>query len=215
VIATSAACGLAIAADDDADRTLVFPGGNIHAVTKNVFVLDDDIADIDADPEHDFRCGAAFAPGHPVLHGHRAGDGIDGAGKLGQETVARGLDDASIMVGDGGIDDFTPHGLQRLQRSDFVGSHQTAIASDISRQNRRQPPLDSPNRHEAPGKLILPSGIKARGQGSCQQDRAIHLPAKRWSALLSRWKRRHRHPFSDLRRVRTATFISATPIPRC
>ena len=78
------------------------PGGDVDPVAENVAVLDDDIADIDADAEFDpFRSGdPGIAPGHRLLPFARAAQGVDHAGELDEEAVAGGLDQPAAMLGD-------------------------------------------------------------------------------------------------------------------
>ncbi len=79
--------------------------GNIHSVSEDVVVLDDNVADVDADTEHDTlllgHIGVAL--GHRVLDFDRALDGFDRAGELGQKTVAHQLDDAPMVLADFGV----------------------------------------------------------------------------------------------------------------
>src|SRR6266851_8229520 len=75
-------------------------GGDVDAVAEYVVVLDDDVADVDADAEVDAAfCrywGIAF--GHCPLHLDRTSERIDDAGELDQEAVAGRLDDAAMMI---------------------------------------------------------------------------------------------------------------------
>lgn len=48
-----------------------------------------------------------------------------------QHSVAGGLDDASAVAGDGGINDLLTHGFDRAQRTDFVDAHQSAVADNV------------------------------------------------------------------------------------
>ena len=74
----------------------------IDAVAEDVAVLDDDVPDIDPDAPFDAPIGrySGIPLGHARLHLDRAAQGIDDAGKLDQEPVAGGLDDAATMLGD-------------------------------------------------------------------------------------------------------------------
>ena len=84
--------------------------GNVDAVAENVVSVDDDVADIDADAERD--PGLIFVVlRHQSLHRHGAGHGIHRAGKIDQQTISGGLDDASLMVGYSGIDDVAANPL--------------------------------------------------------------------------------------------------------
>jgi hypothetical protein len=51
----------------------------------------------------------------------------------------------------GGIDDFAAVRLAGREGTDLVYSHEAAVTRDISRQHRRQSPLDTLTRHDAPG----------------------------------------------------------------
>ena len=126
------------------------PRGDIDAVAKNIVTLDDDVADVDADPKRNLLRRAIGLLCHLALHFDGAGNRIDGASELDQHSVASGLNDAAFVRCNGGIDDLAAYRLEGRQRSDLVGPHKPRIASDISRQHRRQSPLDAPARHEAP-----------------------------------------------------------------
>ena len=80
------------------------PGRDVDAVAVDVAVLDDDVAEIDADAEFDpLRARASgVALGHALLHGHGAGDRFDDARELDQHAVAGRLDDAALVLGDFG-----------------------------------------------------------------------------------------------------------------
>ena len=78
------------------------PRGNVHAVAVDVAVLDDDVAEIDADAEADaphLRL-VRLGPGHRSLYGHGAGHGLDDTRELAQGTVAHELDNPAAVLGD-------------------------------------------------------------------------------------------------------------------
>jgi hypothetical protein len=120
------------------------PCGDIDAVAKYVALVDDDVADIDANAEFDaaLRRHIDVALGHVALDFDGAAYRIDDAGELDQQAVARGLDDAAAVLGDLGIDKLAPMRLQPGERLLLLGSHQPAVAGDIGRQNGRQASLD-------------------------------------------------------------------------
>src|SRR5262249_32092797 len=127
------------------------PGCNVDAVAKDVAILDDDVADIDAHAKFDAALGRScgVAGDHLLLHLDRAAHRIDDAGELGKEAVAGRLDDATAMLGDFGIAEFTANRPQRRQGALFARAHQPRIARDIDRQNGRQPALDPPLAHSS------------------------------------------------------------------
>ncbi len=87
--------------------------------------------------------------GHATLNFDGTSRRIDGAGELDQHAVAGCLDDASAMLSDFGIDERFSESLEMSERAFLVGTHQTAIASDIRRQNSRQSPFHALVGHDA------------------------------------------------------------------
>src|SRR5215469_9323716 len=79
---------------------------DVDPVTEDVVVVDDDVAEIDADAEIDapFGLHTAIACGHFALHFDRATNRIDHARKLAKETVARRVDDAAAVLPDLRVD---------------------------------------------------------------------------------------------------------------
>ncbi len=85
---------------------------------------------------------SGIALGHPELNLHRAARSIEHAVELDQEAVAHGLENAPVVSGDGGIEEFPPMGFHRAESALFVGLHQAAVANDIGRQDGGQAPFD-------------------------------------------------------------------------
>jgi len=120
------------------------PGCNVDAVAEDIAVLDDDVADIDAHAKFDAplcRC-CGVAGDHLPLQLDRAAHRVDDAGELDKQAVAGSFDDATPMLGDFGIAEFTANRAQRRERALFVLAHQPRVAGDIDRQDGRQPSLD-------------------------------------------------------------------------
>jgi hypothetical protein len=142
--------------------TLVLdPCRNIDSVPEDIVGVDDDIADIDPDAER-YRRNESLVPfGHLALHDHRAGNGVDGAGEFHEHTIARRLDDAPVVIGDSGIDDFAAMRLQRCQRPNFVSAHQPRITGYISRQYGSQPALHPLTCHRIVSNFPLQRGYKS------------------------------------------------------
>jgi len=101
-------------------------GGNVDTVAKDVAVLDDDVALVDADAEFDPASGrqqrVAFRQSR--LHFSRTADRIDDAGKLDQQAVTGGLDDAAFMARDLRVDHLRPQRLQPAKGAFLVGLDQ-------------------------------------------------------------------------------------------
>ena len=125
------------------------PRRDVHAVAKNVAVLDDDVAEIDADAELDVagRGDVGIAPRHAALHLRRAQNGVGDALELDQHAVAGGLDDAPAILGDCRIDELEPVGLQARERALLIDLHEAAVADDVRRHDRGEPALDARTLH--------------------------------------------------------------------
>jgi hypothetical protein len=111
--------------------------GNIDAVAKDIVIVDDNIADVNADPKLDAIVlrRIRILLGHAVLNFDGASRCVDGTGKFDQHAIASCLDDVSAMLSDFGIDERFSERLEMSKRAFLVGTHQAAIASDIRRQN--------------------------------------------------------------------------------
>src|SRR5262249_47319928 len=111
---------------------------DIDAVAKDVAVLDDDITEIDPDPEPDPAVlrYAGLAVDHRPLHLGGAAHRVHDTGELGQYPVAGGLDDAAGIFTVLGVEE---RGGMR-NRPDvgafFIGPHQTRVARHISGEDR-------------------------------------------------------------------------------
>src|SRR5262249_43565047 len=105
------------------------PRGHIDAIAVDVVTHADDVADVDADSEHDplHRRHRLVALGHAALHFDRTAHGIDRACELDQQAVARRLDDAARVAGDGGVYQFPAAPIQRTKRPDLTGPHRVAV----------------------------------------------------------------------------------------
>jgi hypothetical protein len=72
---------------------------DINAVAKNIVAINDDVTDVDADPEDDllFLGNSHIASDHAALNVYRATYRIDHARKLHQHPVAGGFDNAAMV----------------------------------------------------------------------------------------------------------------------
>ena len=92
--------------------------GDIDAVTHQVPIgLLDDVAQMNADPELDalLRRDTRVAFDHSDLDFDRAAHCVDDAAELGDEPVARALDDTPVMRSDGGIDEIATEARRRAR----------------------------------------------------------------------------------------------------
>jgi hypothetical protein len=87
-------------------RQRLEPRCDVHAVAVNVIPVDDDVADVDANTKFDplLRRHARIALGHATLDINGATHRINDAGELEQKSVAGGLDDATPVLGNLGVD---------------------------------------------------------------------------------------------------------------
>ena len=95
------------------------PRRNVDAVAEDIVALDDDVADIDADPKPD-RIGhgaAGVALPKLSLNFDGAGDGVDGAREFHQRAVAHELDDTTRMGGNRRVDQALAEGLSAATAS--------------------------------------------------------------------------------------------------
>ena len=133
------------------------PRCDIDAVAHQVTVaLLDDIAEMDADAELDpaIRRQAGIALDHAILHLDGAAHGVDDAAELHQRPVAGALHDASLVHGDGGIDQVAAQRPQPCQSPILVRACQPAVADDIGGQDGREfPRLCHPNSSPCGAKL--------------------------------------------------------------
>src|SRR5216683_591545 len=146
-------------------------GGDVDAVAEYVVVLDDDVADVDADAEVDAAfCrywGIAF--GHCPLQLGRASERVDDAGELDQEAVAGGLDDAAVMAGDFWVDQLGAERLEPAERPFLIGFDQPRVAGDVSREDRRKPTFDAIPRFGLHGASSVADDL-TRHQSECPAD---------------------------------------------
>jgi hypothetical protein len=91
------------------------PRGDVDAIAEDVVVVDDDIANVNADPEFDtlVQRHPGFLLGHAGLNFDGAARGIDRAGELHQKAVPGRFDDPAPMllyleVDDGFSNSFQP-----------------------------------------------------------------------------------------------------------
>jgi hypothetical protein len=151
------------------------PRRDIDAIAEDVVVVDDDVAEIDADAKLDAALArdTVIAQRHLALQFDRAAHRIDDAREFDQQPVAGRLDNAAAMLGNFGVHQFAPGYLERRERALLVLAHQPRIAGDIGRQHRRQAPLDPlpPGIHGGNASAISPFTIAARLRSYCLRCR--------------------------------------------
>ncbi len=91
---------------------------------------------------------------HAALDVDGAARRVENAAELDHEAVAHHLEDATAMLGNGGIEELAAMLAQRPHGALFIGLHQPAVAHYVGRQYRRQPPLDLLLCHACPLNLL-------------------------------------------------------------
>jgi hypothetical protein len=150
--------------------------GDVNAIAEDIVVVDDDVADVNSDAELDpeiLRYMGILAR-RAALNFGRATRSIHHAGEFHQHAVARGLDDAAAMCGDGWIDEGFSDRLQPGQRSFLVGTHEAAIPGDIRSQYRCQSSFHAIDGQKLPPRLeinptyqSMPGCRRARAKFRC------------------------------------------------
>ena len=115
--------------------------GDVHAIAIYVALIEDDVADIDADPVAElpvFGNAGILAP-QRQLHFDREADRVHNAGELHQRAVARELDDAAVILGSSGIEDIVAVPPKGRQSTLLVHAHQAGVAHHVKGKDRGQP----------------------------------------------------------------------------
>jgi hypothetical protein len=112
------------------------PGGDVHAVTKYVALLDHDVPGIDANAKlHGSIRSGIIALGHGVLNFDGTRNRVENADELGQHAVAGGIRDAPPILADQIVDHQSTR-RQRRHRRFLVVMHQPTVTFDVCRQDR-------------------------------------------------------------------------------
>jgi len=122
------------------------PRRDIHTVAEDVVLLDDHVAEVDADakPDPTFLRHLGLALGHPALDIHSAADGIDHARELCQDAVASVFYDTAAVFADLRIDQLLEVGFEPLVGAFLVRTHQTRVTGHIGGEDRGQAAVERP-----------------------------------------------------------------------
>jgi hypothetical protein len=124
-------------ADAAGPGKLLEPRGDVHPVAIDVAVLDDDVAQVDADAQDD-RAARSLALGRRALNGVGAGDGIDHAAELDQRAVAHQLDHPAPVVGNGAVEAVCTMGVQIGECPGLVVGRHAGPPHHVGRHDRRE-----------------------------------------------------------------------------
>ena len=112
--------------------------GDIDAIAVKVVVIDDHVAEVDADPKLDppIFGNVVIAAAHFPLNLGGAVDGVHDAWELGEQTVAGQLDNSPLVSGDSRVEQFRPMRLEAGERGHLVSAHQPAVTNYIGSHDR-------------------------------------------------------------------------------
>src|SRR6266478_8033705 len=84
------------------------PRGDVNAIAKDIVIFDDDVAEINPDPEFNppLLSEGGLARGDRPLHRDSTAYRVDDAGELDEHAVAGGLKDTAAVFGNRRIDQF-------------------------------------------------------------------------------------------------------------
>src|SRR6266446_6379691 len=113
------------------------PRCDVDPVAIEVAALNHHVAEIDPDAQDDSPILGNVAVGdvHRLLQIHRAGNCVDGAGKLYQHAIPHQLDDAAMMFGNCWLKNLSTPGFERSQGAGLVMLHEAAVADYVGGQN--------------------------------------------------------------------------------
>jgi hypothetical protein len=129
--------------DADASRfsQALQPGRHVHPIAENIAALGDDVAKIDSDAEFDAPVfgyiGVTIQ--HCALRLYCTAHCIQYACKFHQHTIAGGVDNPPMVLGDIRIDEFALEQLQPFERTLLVRPHQPRIARHIGGEDGCEP----------------------------------------------------------------------------
>jgi hypothetical protein len=117
--------------------------GDIDAVAENITLLDDDIANVNADTDFNALFGrdVLITLRHSALRLDRTAGGIHGTAEFDQYSVASTLDDAAVVLGDRRLKEFPAVSVEPSEYPFLVRAHKPTVAGNIRRKNGSEPPL--------------------------------------------------------------------------
>ena len=118
-------------------------GRDVDAIAVDVLAVDDDVADVDADPVEDLPVlgHASVALPHGALELDREANRIHDAAEFHQGAVAHELDGAAAILRGFRGDEQLVMCLERRQGAGLVPAHEAAVADHVGRKDGRQPAL--------------------------------------------------------------------------
>jgi hypothetical protein len=132
------------------------PCGDVHAIAVNVVIIDDDVAEVHANPKFDplIDTYVGVPLTHAALHFNGAPYRVNHGRKLDQHAVPGRLDDPAPMFFDFRIDERLPMPLQLSECAFLIRAHETTVTGHISSQNCCQPAFHDASSNRRPLLLL-------------------------------------------------------------
>jgi hypothetical protein len=105
--------------------------GDVHSITENIAILDNNVADVNTDTELDPIRRPGVSLRHALLDFHCAAQGINNAAELHEQTIAGRLHQPAMMLADFRVYYFGSNRPEPVQRSLFITPDQARIAGHI------------------------------------------------------------------------------------
>lgn len=125
---------------DPASRCLrLQPRGDVHTITIEIVAIDDQVAEVQAESEHN-GCLLGFVPvglDHSLLELDCRPKGVHCTGKLGQSAVSGQLDQPAAVARQCRLEPLLAVLPQARQGAALVPPHQSGIADHIGRNDCR------------------------------------------------------------------------------
>ena len=119
--------------------------GQVDAIAEDVVtrLVDDDLAEMDADAEHQplVLVDRLVEPRHALLDLDRRLDGGGRRAELGEHGIARAVDQRTAAIFDGRLPDLVARRPKMLERQLFLALHQPDEAGQVGMQDGRQSPF--------------------------------------------------------------------------
>ena len=118
------------------------PRSDVDPVAKDIVPLDDDIAEIDSDPELDWSCGRQVTLAHCALNSHRTFDSVDDASEFHKRPVPHLLKIRPGREATAGLKVSFQICRNVATVAGFVGLHHAAVAGNVGSEDRGKAPGD-------------------------------------------------------------------------
>ncbi len=156
------------------------PGRHIDRIAEDITVLEDDIAEIDADAVEDALrfVGRPLPFLHRVLDDERRAHRVLHTREGGDQPVARGLDDGPAEALEGRVDQLAAVALLPVEDTRLVELDEPAVARHVGGDDRGQPSICAVcvSTHEAPLLEAEPANSRRCATGPPLRAALVNCP---------------------------------------